>query len=73
MDQNDIRKAFYKYDVNLFKSKPVEREKIKAYLTTKTILTKIKRETKQMLNQEIATEEIFEAISELKLGKITGD
>lgn len=67
-DQNEIKNAFYKY-VKLFKSKQVDKRKTEEYIDSNPIISSISNEIKQILNQDIATEEIFEAIGDMKLGK----
>lgn len=71
LDQNEIKKVFYKYYANLFKSEVDDKGKIKQYLQENN-LKKVPERVKKVLDQEITSEEIMEAIGELKLGKSPG-
>lgn len=66
-DQKGIQKAFYEFYNKLFEKKEVDKVKIKNYLQGFK-LNKVSVTFKKKLNNEISTEEIYEAISALKLG-----
>lgn len=70
-EQKGIKKAFWEYYTNLFEKEGNNEEQIKLFLW-KAKLQKVPGKIKELLNEEISTEEIYEAITATKIAKAPG-